>query len=230
MFATNKDFSQYKKHQITLFKEMLHTYPKNQFDEQALPSYTNPNPLMRYLFWERIRFVIKYLSSFNKINTCLDFGCGLGTMIPYLSQKVQSLFVLDLDISLLQEIGEKEGWQNVAYLDSLEQLNGFEGKIDFILALDVLEHVDNLSEILLCFSELLTKDGFILVSGPTENIFYKIGRRLANYSGHYHTRNVYDVKDEMEKHFLVSSLKTLYKPIPFFEIYVAKRYIPKNKR
>ena len=37
----------------------------------------------------------------------------------------------------------------------------------------VLEHVDNISEYIQLFEKLLTPNGVIIVSGPTENIFYK---------------------------------------------------------
>lgn len=223
MSMNNRDFRNYKNYQIKLFKEILKTHKKKQFDEQALPSYTNPNPLMRYLFWERIRIVINYISSFHNISTCLDFGCGLGTMVPYLIHNTQSLIVLDLDTSLLQEIGEKEGWQEIIYVNRLDQLNKFKGKIDLILALDVLEHVDNLPDVLDLFSQLLSDEGNLVITGPTENFIYKLGRKLANYSGDYHIRNIYDVKTESEKYFRIVSQKTLFRMIPFFKIYIIKK-------
>jgi len=223
MTLTNKDFQQYKKHQIEIFKEILFTHEKHQFDEQALPSYTNPNPLMRYLFWERIKIVINSISYLRNLDTCLDFGCGLGTMVPFLLQKTKSLYVLDLDISLLKELGKKEGWKNVVYVTDLNQMKEQKGKLDLILALDVLEHVDNLPEVLDQFSQLLSENGKIIITGPTENLIYKIGRKLANYSGDYHERNIYDIKIEVEKRFEITSKRTLFRILPFFEIFIAKK-------
>ena len=223
MTLTNNDFQQYKKHQIKIFKEILDTHESHQFDEQALPSYTNPNPLMRYLFWERIKIVINSISHLDSMNTCLDFGCGLGTMVPYMLEKTQALFVLDLDTTLLEELGEKQGWKNVDYVTDLKQLNNQKGKLDLILALDVLEHVDDLLEVLDQFSQLLSDNGKIIITGPTENFIYKIGRKLANYSGEYHERNIYDIKDEVEKRFEITSQKTLFRFLPFFEIFIAEK-------
>ena len=223
MGLSNKEFQQYKDHQISLFKEILNAHIKNQFDEQALPSYTNPNPLMRYLFWERIKIVMNIISRISKIETCLDFGCGLGVMVPYLLQNVRSLYVLDLDTTLLQEIGKREDWQNITYITKLDQLNKQKEKLDLILALDVLEHVDNLSEVLDQFVQLLSEKGMLIITGPTENFIYKIGRKLANYSGEYHARNIYDIQIEVKKRFEINSQRTLYKVLPFFEIFVAKK-------
>ncbi len=223
MGLNNKEFQQYKDHQISIFKEILITHTKNQFDEQALPSYTNPNPLMRYLFWERIKVVMNIISHFNEKEACLDFGCGLGVMVPYLLQKARLLYVLDLDTTLLQEIGKREGWQNITYVTDLDQLNKQKGKLDLILALDVLEHVDNLSQVLDQFAQLLSEKGMLIITGPTENFIYKIGRKLANYSGEYHERNIYDIQIEVKKRFEINSQRTLYKILPFFEIFVAKK-------
>ncbi len=223
MALNNKEFQQYKGHQISIFKEILNTHAKNQFDEQALPSYTNPNPLMRFLFWERIKIVMSTISHFEKIETCLDFGCGLGVMVPFLLQNARSLYALDLDTTLLQEIGEREGWQNITYITNLDQLNKQKGKLDLILALDVLEHVDNLSQVLDQFAQLLSEKGMLIITGPTENFIYKIGRKLANYSGEYHARNIYDIQIEVKKHFEINSKRTLYRILPFFEIFIAKK-------
>ena len=223
MTLNSYDFRQYKQQQVKIFKEILATHEKHQFDEQALPSYTNPNPLMRYLFWERIKIVINSISHLDKVNACLDFGCGLGTMVPYLLQKTQSLFVLEPDTSLLKELGKKEGWKNIAYVTDLDQLKDQKGKLDLILALDVLEHVNDLPEVLDQFSQLLSENGKIIITGPTENFIYKIGRKLANYSGEYHERNIYDIKIEVEKRFKTISQRTLFRILPFFEIFIVEK-------
>lgn len=52
-------FRDYKKESIKLFKNILQTYGQDVFDEQALPAYTNPNPLMRYLFWQRVKYAMQ---------------------------------------------------------------------------------------------------------------------------------------------------------------------------
>jgi len=223
MKYSRKEFRKYKNNLIRIYKEISQTSSKNQYDEQALPSYINPNPLMQFLFWERIFSVINYLSKIEKFYICLDFGCGMGPMIPYLIENTELLFALDLDTSLLKEIGEKEDWKGVKYIKNLNEINKYAEKIGLILALDVLEHVDDLVLVLLDFHRLLSKDGFLVISGPTENFIYKIGRKLANYSGDYHVRNIYDVKHESKKYFQLVTQRTLFKPLPFFEIYWIKR-------
>jgi methyltransferase family protein len=93
-----------------------------------------------------------------------------------------------------------------------------------INALDVLEHVDDLSRTLFDLLNLLQPGGRLVVSGPTENILYQIGRKLAGreYSGDYHERGVGVIKQELARLAQVQQIATLYWPIPLFEVFVAK--------
>jgi hypothetical protein len=64
----------------------------------------------------------------------------------------------------------------------------------------------------------------VIVSGPTENILYRIGRRLAGpeYSGAYHERGVAEIRELLSKHTTVRDIATLYRPIPLFEIFAGQ--------
>lgn len=42
-----QSFHAYQKNIIKSFQSILSNHPKGKYDEQALPAYTNPNPLMR---------------------------------------------------------------------------------------------------------------------------------------------------------------------------------------
>ena len=58
-------------------------------------------------------------------------------------------------------------------------MNFKEASFDIIYALDVLEHINDLEPYVTLFSKLLVPGGTVIISGPTENIFYKIGRKIA---------------------------------------------------
>jgi len=53
----------------------------------------------------------------------------------------------------------------------------------------VLEHVEPVEDALELFKTWLKRDGALLVSLPTENRLYRLGRRLAGFKGHYHHDN-----------------------------------------
>lgn len=139
------------------------------------------------------------------------------------TDKAQSVIAVDLDVSLLERLGKEKNWTNVQYFSKLTHLENYMGKVDLIIAMDVLEHVDDLNDILCNFNDLLSLNGSILVSGPTENLLYKIGRKLANYSGEYHTSNIHDIVSQLGKLFTIHRYKTLFPVFDFFEIYIAKK-------
>ena len=45
----------------------------------------------------------------------------------------------------------------------------------------------------------LRAGGVLIVSGPTENRAYALGRWLAGFSGDYHVRSIFDVEDDVAK-------------------------------
>jgi 2-polyprenyl-3-methyl-5-hydroxy-6-metoxy-1,4-benzoquinol methylase len=95
---------------------------------------------------------------------------------------------------------------------------------DLINALDVLEHVDDLRGTLSDLLGLIKPGGRLVVSGPTENILYQIGRKLAGpeYSGEYHERGIAEIKRELNRMAQVEQIATLYWPVPLFEVFVAQ--------
>jgi predicted TPR repeat methyltransferase len=69
-----------------------------------------------------------------------------------------------------------------------------------IVAADVLEHIENLPAYLATFAAKLKSSGRLLISGPTENVIYKIGRILAGFGGKgdYHHTDIDRLIDDIE--------------------------------
>jgi len=88
--------------------------------------------------------------------------------------------------------------------------------------LDVLEHVDDLDKTLRQICDLLKPGGRLVVSAPTENIFYKVGRWIAgsDYSGEFHERGSKEIRQAMSSIMKVEQVATLYYPSPLFEVFV----------
>jgi hypothetical protein len=61
----------------------------------------------------------------------------------------------------------------------------------------------------------------MVVSGPTENVLYRIGRRLAGpeYSGDYHARGIAEIRRELERIGTVTPVADLYPPVTLFEVF-----------
>ena len=72
---------------------------------------------------------------------------------------------------------------------------------------------------------VLAPGGCLLVSGPTENVFYKIGRRVAGpeYSGAYHERGIGEVRRLLADMVPVETVARLYPPVTLFDIFAGTR-------
>ena len=215
-----KDFKNYKAQFVDATRKVLEAEHTENLDEAAFPAYSNPNPLMNFLFWERISHVMKDVEKKGELGSVLDFGCGSGVMLPFLSQKADEVHAIDIDLEPLCRLEEHISFaENIRFSDTHKSLE--KGSLDLIIALDVLEHVDNLDAIFADLVSLLKSGGEIIVSGPTENIFYKVGRFLAGptYSGDYHVRNIYDIQEIASQRFNVERMAALFFPIPFFVLF-----------
>jgi 2-polyprenyl-3-methyl-5-hydroxy-6-metoxy-1,4-benzoquinol methylase len=209
-------FNHLKEKTIERLKSLYNVSSKGKYDEQALPSYINSNPLMQYLFWERIRLVLNHLNQKEKYNVILDFGSGLGILQPILSKNSNSVISVDLDTSNAEKYAKEEKLENIFFFKDINSfINKYENKIELIIAMDVLEHIENVGEVLSDFHKLLKPEGKLIITGPTENIFYKVGRYLARYSGDYHKRNIYSILDSLENNFHVCKVTKLF-PFPVF--------------
>jgi len=206
----------YRRQYQALFQEMLRGAPGGHYDEMALPSYTHPNPAMSWLFWRRLDTALALAGDVTG-RSVLDFGCGGCTMFRYLHGKGCRISGVDpFAFDLATEVCHRLEIPARIYksLDEIEPQ-----AFDVIFALDVLEHVEDLFS---CIDSLLRYAGSgtaIIVSGPTENAFYKFGRWLAGFSGHYHLTNIYDIEAQLRQAGLRNeATRTLYHPVPLFRI------------
>ena len=207
----------YKESYEVIFRNILSSSNNGYYDEAALPSYTHSNKLMAWLFWNRVSCAFNLFPSDKNIKTVLDFGCGGG--ITFKAFHTLGIKVTGCDIehqNLAQTITQKLDISTtiVKTLDSIE-----ENSMDCIFALDVLEHIENLDEYIEKLKRVSKPNAVWILSGPTENIFYKAGRLLAGFSGHYHCRNIYQIEKAFEtKSLHRETAKTLYWPIPLFRV------------
>lgn len=219
---TTKQFRQYKVEAILRFRRILDSAEPSTFDEQALPAYTNPNPLMRWVFWERVKRVMKLLDGLEKNSLVVDFGCGFGVMLPYLNARAGRVFAVDNKMVGVGEELRSSGWRKVTFHQDLAELRpNLSSKIDMILALDVLEHIADRESVLREMASLLEPSGKLIITGPSESAAYRLGRRWAGYSGDYHEVSVHDVFREVREHFDLNVEPAVFPLLPLFLIGVA---------
>jgi 2-polyprenyl-3-methyl-5-hydroxy-6-metoxy-1,4-benzoquinol methylase len=217
-------FSEYRKQAGTAARALVNQGKTGEFDEQALPAYSHPNVLMRWLFWQRLRKVSRHLrKTVPPGSRVLDFGCGVGMLLPLLAEQKYDLTGVDLDIRYTTQFLEQFGitGANILHVEQMATLPP--ASFDAITALDVLEHVPDLDGTIRQLAGLLKPGGKLIVCGPTENFLYKIGRKLAGFSGDYHVRDIKDIHLAVQKQMPTVKLGTLYPFMPLFRLFEASK-------
>jgi 2-polyprenyl-3-methyl-5-hydroxy-6-metoxy-1,4-benzoquinol methylase len=193
--------------------------------EAAFPAYAHRNPLIGYLFWNRLRVAYTFCLR-QKGRRLLDFGCGPAVLTYALAQRGFQITALDTDLSPSVALRQRIAFpESIRFLETdLLACELEPDSIDMIMALDVLEHIDDLKPYLDQFTALLAPGGVILVSAPTENWFYRVGRKLAGkrFTGDYHASGAAEVRMALEHDFVIERVATLVRPIPLFELFSAR--------
>lgn len=224
----SSDFRTYKSTIRSAIRAVLADAKRGSLDEAGFPAYSHRNPLINWLFWQRLRVVMNFIERRAPFEQALDFGCGSGVMLPFLGKQSKHVLGLDVDLLAFQQMSRRLAFPpNIEVRDiaqtPLASLPA--ASFDLITALDVLEHVDDLPATLRGLVRLLKPGGRLVVSGPTENIFYKIGRKLAGpeYSGAYHERGIPEVRAQLGELAQVTTIARLYPPVVLFDIFAGVR-------
>jgi len=171
-----------------LLIEMTSSVSEAECAEMAIPSYLHRNPAMRWMAERRVQVLASWLDDYaNPSAHVLDFGCGCGVLFRHASRRARVVYGADIVLSPAQMLVDYYGLQNVQLMtpDVADMLIP-ERSVDLVICGQVLEHVEDLGSVLMRFRRQMKPTGHLLVSIPTENAVYRIGRRLAGFKGEYH--------------------------------------------
>jgi 2-polyprenyl-3-methyl-5-hydroxy-6-metoxy-1,4-benzoquinol methylase len=151
--------------------------------------------LKRRLWWSRLKLANKIYLNYEPLifkNNLLDFGCHFGFFSAYLSIKFKKIYLIELYEKLLEQgvmVHKKFGNNNYFALMNHEKdsscfVDKIRDKIDLFLFFDVLEHVRNLDYFIKRLKYIASKDSYVLISLPTENILYKILTKFKKEKNH----------------------------------------------
>jgi 2-polyprenyl-3-methyl-5-hydroxy-6-metoxy-1,4-benzoquinol methylase len=222
----SREFGAYKARYRAAIQQVLSEAEPGRLDEIGFPAYSHANPLISWLFWKRLHTVMDYIERAGPFKSALDFGCGSGVMLPFLASMSREVVATVIDLLALETMKTRIPLAaNVQVRDAspraMSQLAA--ACFDLILALDVLEHVKDLAGTLEQLMRLLRPGGQLVISGPTESVLYRFGRKLAGpeYSGDYHERGVAEIRQVLARRANLKQIATLYWPVPLFEIFTA---------
>lgn len=191
-------------------------------DEMAVPAYTQGFWLSRYVFWRKLDWVIR-LAGPGPVEGILDYGCGTGILLPTWSTKARRVFAADLHMELARDLSARMRLNNIEFINpECVASHISDGSLDVVIAANVLEHVEDRKGLARIFAKKLRPTGRLVVSGPTENALYHLGRRMVGFSGDYHVTNISGVvADVLAGGFRVKRRRSwpLPGPMCLYEIY-----------
>lgn len=178
--------------------------------------YFHQNLGVRWLFWERLNIISKFIQKNEKMkkHRCIDFGGGSGIFLPTLAKLFDEVILIDLEPSQAEIIKSEYKLENCKIVKG----NVFEltfTDVDCIIAADVIEHFEDTDLILNKLKTFMNKNTFLITSLPTENWLYVLLRKIFKQEkpiDHYF--GSYDIEQKM----IIQNLAVYKssKSIPFF--------------
>ncbi|MCH8967602.1 MAG: class I SAM-dependent methyltransferase [Planctomycetes bacterium] len=178
---------------LSAYREVGPDLGREVTDEMAVPAYLQGIALSRYVFWRKLHCVIR-AAKLVPNSRVFDFGCGTGILLPQLAAAGRSVVATDLHPLMARNVIKQLRLSRVTLVPADQWPDSIpDGEIETVIAANVLEHIDERRELLQVLGRKLTPTGRLVISGPTENRLYRLGRRIVGFSGRYHVTNIHDI-------------------------------------
>jgi 2-polyprenyl-3-methyl-5-hydroxy-6-metoxy-1,4-benzoquinol methylase len=169
-----QDFREYETLHLKHYSP--HKYARGEY------TYSSSNFLVRWLFWYRLRRILEHLKD-CKPGRVIDSGCGEGALLLTLAKIFDQCVWVDLNVEAAKKLMRHEGVKNVSLIQGdFAEMTFKEDYFDLITATDVLEHIPDLSGFVKRIKKILNREGLFLLTIPSENFFYVMGRKLFGFS------------------------------------------------
>jgi 2-polyprenyl-3-methyl-5-hydroxy-6-metoxy-1,4-benzoquinol methylase len=190
-----------------------------QWAETCVPSYCHPNPAAAYVSWMRIFAASEIARECMpaKLGRVLDFGASVGELSHLLGDADRYEFIEQDDTASSFLMKQNPDAVRQTLQDAPRDA------YDAVFAIDSLEHNENFAELLGELAQLIVPGGVLVLSGPTENALYKLGRRIAGFEGDYHFTTIYDIEKAASEHLEPVRTRVLPIGIPLFRITAWRR-------
>lgn len=182
-------------------------------EESCVPSYVHANPLAAWTAWSRLTAAARLYERHAPAGPVLDFGSATGELRQVLQPLRGDYHFVEQNEVLVSALKK-----NIPEARREDAADLGEGRFAAVFALDSLEHNEEIGPILEAIARSLRPDGVFILSGPTENALYRLGRRLAGFDGHYHVQTIYDIERQAEAAFQRQARSLQPAGIPLFAL------------
>jgi SAM-dependent methyltransferase len=182
-------------------------------EESCVPSYVHANPLAAWTAWSRLTAAARLYDRHAPAGPVLDFGSATGELRQVLEPLRGDYHFVEQNEVLVSALK-----RNLPEARREDAADLGEGRFAAVFALDSLEHNEDIGPILTAIARSLRPDGVFILSGPTENALYRLGRRLAGFDGHYHVQTIYDIERQAQAAFQRQARSLQPAGIPLFAL------------
>ncbi|MBL7196565.1 MAG: class I SAM-dependent methyltransferase [Candidatus Omnitrophica bacterium] len=196
-------------------------------NDTVMPEYKSRIGIVKYLFYKRLATAIK-LTDFKAGSNILDIGTDSGLLLKIIKRKRNpllginiasdhNLYGCDMNQSIMKIKLKKAHFLRC----DINSISSRDNSFDTIYCLDTLEHIKNLQYPISEIKRVLRPRGQLIVSIPTENFIYRLGRFLIKgtfssingpaSSPHYWNAN--HIRKALDNHFLRKKKIVLLNPV-----------------
>ena len=189
------------------------------WEESCVPSYCHTNWLAAYVSWQRL-FQAVALAERNcsEAVRILDFGSSVGELGHLLKHRNLKYEFIEQDQHAAEYLCSRLPAAQRCTLENAPQQS-----YHWVMAIDSLEHNFNFAELLEKLVGKLTRGGVLVLSGPTENWFYRLGRKIAGFTGDYHAVNIFDIERAASRILERCDSSTISWGLPLFRLSVWRK-------
>jgi SAM-dependent methyltransferase len=181
-------------------------------EETCIPSYVHPNLAAAGVAWRRLFAAVNVYRKAAPTGPVLDFGAASGELAHLLPAETPYDFV-EIDGAMAADLVRHNPAATRRDLATLQP-----GAYACIFALDSLEHNEDVGALVEQLLPALRDDGVFILSGPSENSLYRLGRQIAGFSGAYHTTTIYDIEKEFSRRMTSCGRQLEPFGVPLFSI------------
>jgi SAM-dependent methyltransferase len=182
--------------------------------ESCVPSYIHRNAMSAAVAWWRLAVAVRLYHVHCLAGPILDFGASTGE-IWHILEVDEAYDFVELNGFLVSALLEMNSGATRRSVETLPAHH-----YAAIFALDSLEHNKDVAPFLEAFKHALAPGGVLIISGPTENWLYRIGRRISGFDGHYHVSDIYDIERMACDYFKLVTRQRIPLGMPLFNISV----------
>ncbi|MCK4318944.1 class I SAM-dependent methyltransferase [Candidatus Micrarchaeota archaeon] len=127
-----------------------------QYEEIARMERTN------WWYVSRRKILKSIIKKYNLKGKCLDIGCGVGANFPVLKKNFKEVWGIDSSEEVFKYLKDKE---NILLADA-QDLPFKNEEFDFVIIMDVIEHVEDQKKTVAELLRVTKKGGYVFASVP----------------------------------------------------------------